>query len=51
MVHRLCAILLLASASAGCRVVGGIFRAGFWVGVIFAAIVVVGLLTLFRRRG
>jgi hypothetical protein len=48
---RLYTVLLLALASAGCEVVGGIFKAGVWVGVIVAVIVVGGLLMLFRGRG
>ena len=51
MLVRLYAILLLAAATAGCQVVGGIFKAGFWVGAIIAIIVVVGVLMLFRGRG
>jgi hypothetical protein len=41
---------MLASASAGCRVVGGIFRAGFWTGIIFAVLIVIGVMLLFRGR-
>jgi hypothetical protein len=51
MLLRLYTILLLAVATAGCEVVGGIFKAGVWVGVILAIIVVGGLLMLFRGRG
>jgi hypothetical protein len=36
-------------ASAGCEVIGGIFKAGFWVGVVLAVVIVVGLLMLFRK--
>jgi hypothetical protein len=48
---RLYTTLLLALATAGCEVVGGIFKAGVWVGIIIAVVVVVGLLMLFRGRG
>ena len=36
------ALLVLAMASAGCEVVGGIFKAGVWTGGLLV-IVVVGL--------
>jgi hypothetical protein len=42
-------ILLLALGSAGCAIAGGIFKAGFWVGIVLAVIIVVGLMMLFRR--
>ncbi|HEY4207353.1 MAG TPA: phosphatidate cytidylyltransferase [Puia sp.] len=46
-------ILLLLSItlfSPGCAVVGGIFKAGVWVGVI-AVVLVVGLILYFVSRG
>ena len=46
---RLLLVVLLAVSVAGCEVVGGIFKAGFWVGIIIAAIVVVGVVALLRR--
>ena len=46
---RLLLIVLLAVSTAGCEVVGGIFKAGFWVGIVIAAIVVVGVVALLRR--
>ena len=33
-VSRITALVLLGMSTAGCEVVGGIFKAGFWVGVI-----------------
>ena len=33
------------------RILAGIFKAGFWVGIVIAVIVVVGLFALFGRRG
>ena len=48
---RLLLIVLLAVTVAGCQVVGGIFKAGFWVGLIVAALVVVGIFALIGRRG
>ena len=39
---RILLIVLLAAGAAGCEVIGDIFQAGFWVGVI-AVIVVLAL--------
>jgi hypothetical protein len=33
--------VILAVSSAGCEVVGGIFKAGMWVGVIMVALILV----------
>ena len=46
---RLLLIVLLAVTVAGCEVVGGIFKAGFWVGIVIAAVVVIGVVALLRR--
>jgi len=46
---RLLLIVVLAMSVAACEVVGGIFKAGFWVGIIIAAVVVVGIIALLRR--
>ena len=46
---RVLLIVLLAVTVAGCEVVGGIFKAGFWVGIVIAAVVVVGVVALLRR--
>lgn len=48
---RVLLIVVLAVTVAGCSVVGGIFKAGFWVGIVLAAIVVVGIFALLGRRG
>lgn len=42
LVLRIYAVLLLALASAGCELVGDIFKAGVWVGVLM----VVGIIAL-----
>lgn len=42
-------LFLLLVSSAGCELAGGIFKAGFWIGVVLAVIIVVGLMMLFRR--
>ena len=34
-------LTILAVSSAGCEVVGGIFKAGMWVGVIMVALILV----------
>ena len=44
-------VVALAATSAGCSVVSGIFRAGFWTGIILVAVIIVGVLMLFRGRG
>ena len=48
-VTRLLLFLLMAVALSGCTVVGGIFKAGFAVGILVVLIVVVLLFMLFRR--
>jgi hypothetical protein len=42
-------LLLLALSSSGCRLAGGIFKAGMWVGVLMV-VLVVGLLFMFFGR-
>ena len=32
-------LMILAVSSAGCDVVGGIFKAGMWVGIIMIAVI------------
>jgi hypothetical protein len=44
-------VVLLMVALAGCAAVAGIFKAGFWTGLIIAVIVIVLLLAVFGRRG
>jgi hypothetical protein len=46
---RLLLIVLLAVTAAGCSAIAGIFKAGFWVGIIVAAILVVGIVALLKR--
>ena len=43
-------VVVLATLTAGCAVAAGIFKAGFWTGLIIAIVLVVALLMLFRRR-
>lgn len=41
---RVLLLLLLILPLAACEIVGGIFKAGVWVGVILVAVVVIGIL-------
>ena len=41
---RLLVVLALAMASTGCEMVGNIFQAGMWVGVILVVLVVVAIM-------
>ena len=43
-------VVLLAALTSGCAVVGGIFKAGFWTGIVLAVVLVVGLMMLLRRK-
>ena len=47
---RVVLVMLLAVTLTGCAAVAGIFKAGFWVGIIIAVIVIVILFALFGRR-
>lgn len=42
--------LLVAFCFSGCAVVGGIFKAGVWVGVL-GVLIVIGLIIYFVTRG
>ena len=41
MLSRIVALILLGVPLAGCEVVGGIFKAGVWVGAVAVIVVVV----------
>jgi hypothetical protein len=47
---QLALIIVLPVLATGCSVAAGIFKAGFWVGIIIAVVVVLGLVMLLRRR-
>jgi hypothetical protein len=47
---RLLAVAVLAASTAGCSVAAGIFKAGFWAGIILAVVLVVAVMMLFRGR-
>jgi len=42
-------VLLLAVVVSGCSVVGGIFKAGFWTGIIIVVLIVAALLFLVAK--
>jgi hypothetical protein len=45
-------MLVLTVGASGCRLAGGIFKAGFWAGIIVVVLVVVGLVFLVgKARG
>lgn len=44
-------VVLLTVTMTGCAAVAGIFKAGFWVGMIIAVIIVVIAFALFGRKG
>ena len=44
-----CALAVLLVTASGCAAVAGIFKAGFWVGVILAVLVVGGGLLMVSR--
>ncbi len=47
---RLMLVGVLSGLTAGCSLAAGIFKAGFWVGIVLAAVLVVGVMLLFRGR-
>jgi hypothetical protein len=49
VMSRLGVILMLIVSSAGCRAIEGIFKAGVWVGVVIAVIVIGLLFAVFGR--
>jgi hypothetical protein len=46
IVSRLFLLCLFAVTAAGCSVAAGIFKAGFWSGIIVVILVVVGIVFL-----
>ncbi len=52
VVSRLLVLLLFATAASGCRLAAGIFKAGFWTGIVVVVFIVVGIVFLVgRARG
>jgi len=50
LLTRILLIVLLAVTISGCAAVAGIFKAGFWTGLIIAVIVVVIIGALIGRK-
>ena len=50
VVSRLILVVLLSVLTAGCSLAAGIFKAGVWVGLVLAIVLVVGVMMLFRGR-
>jgi hypothetical protein len=50
LLRALLVVLLLITVT-GCAAVAGIFKAGFWTGLIIAVVVIVLLFAVFGRRG
>jgi hypothetical protein len=48
---QLLLFVALVVLMSGCAVAAGIFKAGFWTGIIIAVVIVVGLMMLLRKRG
>jgi hypothetical protein len=48
-ISRILLVLLLTVGAPGCRLAGGIFKAGFWAGIIVVVLVVVGLMFVVRK--
>lgn len=48
---QLLLVVVLATLASGCTVAAGIFKAGFWVGIIVAVVIVIGMMMLLRKRG
>lgn len=42
-------LMILAVSSSGCEVIGGIFKAGMWVGVIMVAVILVVVFWIFGK--
>ena len=41
----------VATTLAGCQVIGDVFKAGVWVGVLLVVLVIGGVIWLFTRAG
>jgi hypothetical protein len=49
LLSRLFLIVLLAMTLTGCEVVGGIFKAGMWVGIVMAVLIVALIMWIFGK--
>jgi hypothetical protein len=43
ILSRILLVVLLAIVASGCGVIGGIFKAGFWTGIVVVALIVIAL--------
>ena len=50
LMMRILLVVLLAVTISGCAAIAGIFKAGFWTGLIIAAIVIVVIVALVGRK-
>ena len=50
LITRILLVVLLAVTISGCAAIAGIFKAGFWTGLIIAIIVVVLIAALVGRK-
>lgn len=50
LLTRILLVVLLAVTISGCAAIAGIFKAGFWTGLIIAVIVIVIIGALVSRR-
>jgi hypothetical protein len=50
LLSRILLVVLLAVTMSGCAAIAGIFKAGFWTGIIIAVIVVVIIVALVSRK-
>lgn len=46
MAPRVVFILLLTLVASGCTAIAGIFKAGFWTGIIVVALIVIALVVV-----
>lgn len=49
LLSRIVAIALVGASTAGCEAVAGIFKAGFWSGIIVVVVLVVGLVAIVAK--
>jgi hypothetical protein len=40
---RILLVVLLAIVASGCSLIGGIFKAGFWTGIVVVALIVIAI--------
>jgi hypothetical protein len=50
LLTRVLLVVLLAVTMTGCAAIAGIFKAGFWTGMIIAVVVLVAIVALVGRR-